>query len=255
MADTTTNPDTPAASKEQAEQYREAAAASAETAQRHTDEGNYTQAGEALDKAQEQAQKADDADNPDKLREYIAKLEADNRKLKDENGDRRVKAKEVQEQSAEFKKKVAQLFGFESDDDPETMLKKARQEAADNAQRSAELQAELDRLREDAQLRQVVERAGGDQAFLVPFLRGQGLPEWGSDEWESKVTGLVKDTMERYQDARAVKAPRSSGNAQTPPNNSNGEKPVLGAEELKRLYDAGDYEAINEASREGRIAR
>ena len=52
-----------------------------------------------------------------------------------------------------------------------------------------------------------------------------------------------------------MKAPRSSGNAQTPPNNSNGEKPVLGAEELKRLYDAGDYEAINEASREGRIAR
>lgn len=254
MADTTNNAETPTSVKEAEDRLRDAAA-SAEAAQRHTNEGNYTQAGKALDKAQEQARKADDANNPDKLREYIAKLEADNRKLKDENGDRRVKAKEVQEQSAEFKKKVAQLFGFESDDDPETMLKKARQEAADNAQRSAELQAELDRLREDAQLRQVVERAGGDQAFLMPFLRGHDLPEWGSDEWESKVTGLVKDTMERYQDARAVKAPRSSGNAQTPPNNSNGEKPVLGAEELKRLYDAGDYEAINEAAREGRIAR
>ena len=147
MADSTNNAETPTSVKEAEDRLRDAAA-SAEAAQRHTDEGNYTQAGEALNKAQEQAQKADDADNPDKLREYIAKLEADNRKLKDENGDRRVKAKEVQEQSAEFKKKVAQLFGFESDDDPETMLKKARQEAADNAQRSAELQAELDRLRD-----------------------------------------------------------------------------------------------------------
>lgn len=190
----------------------------------------------------------------DKLRAQIARLEADNRKLKDENAGRRVTAKTVEEQNAKLRD-VARVLGLANDEeDPEELLKAAKQEAAENAKERDALQAKLDRLEEGEQLRNVVERAGGDPRFLVPYLRGVGLPEWGSDEWESKVTELVKHTMERFQDARATRAPRSSGNAPTP-SGSNEEKPILGPEELQRLYAAGDYDTITQAAQEGRISR
>ena len=221
------------------------AAEQADKAQEHAEDGNYQKAGAALDDAQDKFKAAESNHDVDKLQEQIKRLEADNRKLKDENGDRRVTAKKVEEQNATLKK-VAQLLGYESDDDdPEKLLKAAKQEASERAKERDELQAKLDRLEEDAQLRKVVERAGGNAEFVVPFLRGAGLPDWGSEDWESKVTQRVKETLERYTDARANRAPRSSGNAPTP---TPGGQNEVTREDLESLAANGEWDKINELS-------
>lgn len=194
---------------------------------------------------QQQQEPTPTNEGEDKLRAQIARLEADNRKLKDENAGRRVTAKTVEEQNAKLRD-VARVLGLANDEeDPEELLKAAKQEAAENAKERDALQAKLNRLEEGEQLRNVVERAGGDPRFLVPYLRGVGLPEWGSDEWESKVTELVGETMERYDNARVRTAPRSSGNAPTP---TGGGSDTVTREDLQRLAANGDWEEINKLS-------
>ena len=85
------------------------AADKAQQAQHDTEQGNYTQAGEHLGEAQ--ANEADEAVDLDALRKQLARYEAENRKLKNENGDRRVKAKQAEEQAATLKK-LAQVLGL-----------------------------------------------------------------------------------------------------------------------------------------------
>ncbi|OFT81259.1 hypothetical protein [Corynebacterium sp. HMSC29G08] len=111
------------------------AADKAQQAQHDTEQGNYTQAGEHLGEAQ--ANEADEAVDLDALRKQLARYEAENRKLKDENGDRRVKAKQAEEQAATLKRKLAQVLGFEpSDEDPGKKSSRPSRQRR-NARRSA----------------------------------------------------------------------------------------------------------------------
>lgn len=235
MADTT---------NDTATQAHDEAADTAAEARTLADNGHYAQAGEKLEQAEAKLAEARDAQDVDKLRETIARLEADNRKLKDENGERRVAAKKATEQ-AETLRKVAQALGLEpSDDDPEVQLREAKQAADQRAKERDELQAELNRLRADARLRTLADKAGADADMLVPLLRGLGeVPEWGADDWDSKATQIIADTIERYPNVRGVQAPRSSGNAPTP---TNSHEQKLTREDLQRLAAEGKFEEINQ---------
>ena len=231
----------------------EQAADKAQQAQHDTEQGNYTQAGEALDEAQAKADQANH--DSDELLKRIARLEADNRKLKDENGDRRVKAKEAKEEADARLKKVLQALGVESsDDDPEEQIKRAKQAAQEREAERDTLQAELDQMREDNMLRKLAKENGADPDLLVPFLRGSGnLPQWGSDEWDSKAGELVTNTLNSFPQFKAGGvAPRTSGTP-APTNNDDGR--ILTADDLDRLYAQGKFEEINKAVKEGRISR
>ena len=230
------------------------AADKAQQAQQNTEQGDYTQAGEHLDEAQAKANEADEATDLDALRKQLARYEAENRKLKDENGDRRVKAKQAEEQAATLKK-LAQVLGFEpSDDDPEEQIKQAKQAAQEREAERDKLQAELDRMREDNTLRKLAKENGADPDLLVPYLRGSGdLPEWGTDEWDSKAGELVKNTLNSFPQFKAGgTAPRTSGTP-APTNNDDGQ--ILTADDLNRLYTQGKFAEINKAVKEGRIRR
>lgn len=238
--------DNAASAQEQAQQHHNAAAASAEAAQTAADNGNFKEAGQQVEKAEESLAKARDQFNVDHLQEQIKRLEADNRKLKDENGERRVTAKKVDEQNAKLRK-VAQLLGFESDDDdPEHLLEVAKKEAAERAKERDELQAKLNRLEEDSQLRKVVENAGGSPDIVVPYLRGSGdLPTWGEEGWQEKAAQLAQTTLERNPQLRANHAPRTSGNAPTP---TKGEHDEPTREDYQRLAAEGKWDEINKLS-------
>lgn len=229
------------------------AADKAQQAEQDTEQGNYAQAGEHLDEAQAKADQANR--DSDELLKRIARLEADNRKLKDENGDRRIKAKQAEEQ-ADTLKKLAQVLGFEpSDDDPEEQIKQARQAAQEREKERDTLQAELDQMREDNTLRKLAKENGADPDLLVPFLRGSGnLPKWGSDEWDSKAGELVTNTLNSFPQFKAGgTAPRTSG---TPaPTNNNEDGQILTADDLNRLYVQGKFEEINKAVKEGRVRK
>lgn len=231
------------------------AADKAQQAQQDTEQGNYTQAGERLDEAQAKANEADEATDLDALRKQLARYEAENRKLKDENGDRRVKAKQAQEEADARLKKVLQALGVEpSDNDPEEQIKQAKQAAQEREAERDKLQAELDRMREDNTLRKLAKEKGADPDLLVPYLRGSGdLPTWGSDEWDSKAAELVNNTLKIFPQFKAGgTAPRTSGTP-APTNNSDGQ--ILTADDLNRLYAQGKFEEINKAVKEGRISR
>lgn len=231
------------------------AADKAQQAQQDTEQGNYTQAGERLDEAQAKANEADEATDLDALRKQLARYEAENRKLKDENGDRRVKAKQAQEEADARLKKVLQALGVEpSDNDPEEQIKQAKQAAQEREAERDKLQAELDRMREDNTLRKLAKENGADPDLLVPYLRGSGdLPTWGSDEWDSKAAELVNNTLKIFPQFKAGgTAPRTSGTP-APTNNSDGQ--ILTADDLNRLYAQGKFEEINKAVKEGRISR
>ena len=228
------------------------AADKAQQAEQDTEQGNYAQAGEHLEEAQAKADQANR--DSDELLKRIARLEADNRKLKDENGDRRIKAKQAEEQ-ADTLKKLAQVLGFEpSDDDPEEQIKQARQAAQEREKERDTLQAELDQMREDNTLRKLAKENGADPDLLVPFLRGSGnLPKWGSDEWDSKAGELVTNTLNSFPQFKAGgTAPRTSGTP-APTNNDDGQ--ILTADDLNRLYAQGKFEEINKAVKEGRVRK
>lgn len=222
----------------------QAAADKAQQAQHDTEQGDYAQAGENLQQAEHDLQQArDNAPSMEELQKQLARYEAENRKLKDENGDRRVKAKQAEEQAATLKK-LAQVLGFEpSDDDPEEQIKQAKQAAQEREAERDKLQAELNRMREDTTLRKLAKDNGADPDMLVPYLRGSGnLPGWGSDEWDSKAGELVTDTLNQFPQMRAGNAPRTSGNTPSPTRN---DATRVTREDLKELAAKGDWETIN----------
>lgn len=236
------------------------AADKAEEAQHHADNGDYTQAGEALDAAQAKADEYDKATDLDTVQKRLAEAQRDlekarneNRKLKDENGERRVKAKQAEEQQAAQLKKVLQVLGIEpEEDDPEQQIKAAQKVAEERARERDELQAELDRMRATDRLRTLTAKHGGDADKLVPYLRGTGeLPQWGDDEWDSKVGQLITDTLTRYPEFGRSTHARTSGNQPNPTRNNDG--PTLSVEDITRMTEAGEYEEVNKAVREGRV--
>lgn len=224
------------------------AADKAQEAQQAADNGDYTQAGEALDQAQAKADEYDKATDNDELLKRIARLDAENRKLKDENGDRRVKAKEAKEEADARLKKVLQALGVEpSDDDPEEQIKQAKQAAAERERERDELQNQLNQLREGEQLRHLAKQAGADPDLLVPYLRGSGqLPAWGDDEWEGKATRIVTDTLNTFPQFKpGGTAPRTSGNTTGPTRNDDH---LITADELKSMT-AEEIYAANKAGK------
>lgn len=226
----------------------QAAADKAQQAQHDTEQGNYAQAGENLQQAENDLQQArDTTPSMEELQKQLARYEAENRKLKDENGDRRVKAKQAEEQAATLKK-LAQVLGFEpSDDDPEEQIKQAKQAAQEREAERDKLQAELNRMREDTTLRKLAKDNGADPDMLVPYLRGSGnLPEWGSDDWGGKAAQLVTDTLNSFPQLRAGNAPRTSGNTPSPTRNDDH---LITAEELKNM----SAEDIYAATKQGKL--
>lgn len=208
--------------------------------------------GEAEDKLnQAHADGADDA-KLQELQRLVDRLEADNRKLKNESAERRITAKETADKNEQLRK-VAQVLGLEkADDDPENLLKEAQKRAEETQREADELRNKLNRLEEGEKLRGMVRSAGGDPEVLVPYLRGAGvLPEWGADDYEAQAAQVVKETLERHPAFVAGKVPHSSGQAPTPvKTNSEG---TLTTEDIQRLVDSGDYEAVNKAVAENRI--
>lgn len=238
MADETTTP----------ADLAQAAADKAQQAQHDTEQGNYTQAGENLQQAEHDLQQArDNAPSMEELQKQLARYEAENRKLKDENGDRRVKAKQAEEQAATLKK-LAQVLGFEpSDDDPEEQIKQAKQAAQEREAERDKLQTELDRMREDTTLRKLAKDNGADPDMLVPYLRGSGnLPEWGDDEWDSKAAELVANTLKTFPQMRGNNVSHTSGNTPSP---TRDDDHLITAEELKTM----SAEDIYAATKQGKL--
>lgn len=192
----------------------------------------------------EQPETTTNSGEVDELRKQLARYEAENRKLKNENGDRRVKAKEA-EQQAETIRKIAQALGFEpSDEDPEAQIKQAKHMAEQSAQERDKLQAELNRMREDAALRRLAEEHGAEPKLLAAFLRDSGdLPQWGDDAWDSKAAELVASTLKAFPQIRAGGVPRTSGNAPSPTQNN---EHVITAEELAEMTSDQIYQAASQ---------
>lgn len=217
---------------------------------------NATNAAESnLAKAQQelnQARQDNDADKTENLLREIDRLRADNRKLKDESAERRVTAKETQEQNEKLRK-VAQALGLETEDeDPEALLKAAREQADEKQREADKLRAELNRMREQDELRRIARENGADPEVIVPYLVGTGsLPQWGDDDYTDKAVQLVQNTMERHPAFSGSKVPRSSGQAPTPTKRNNDEK--LTRDDIDRLVAQGDYAAVNRAVEEGRV--
>lgn len=217
---------------------------------------NATNAAESnLAKAQQelnQARQDNDADKTESLLREIDRLRADNRKLKDESAERRVTAKETQEQNEKLRK-VAQALGLETEDeDPEALLKAAREQADEKQREADKLRAELNRMREQDELRRIARENGADPEVIVPYLVGTGsLPQWGDDDYTDKAVQLVQNTMERHPAFSGSKVSRSSGQAPTPTKYNNDEK--LSRDDIDRLVAQGDYAAVNRAVEEGRV--
>lgn len=179
----------------------------------------------------------------EELRKQLARMEAENRKLKDENGARRVKAKEA-EQQAETLRKVAQALGLEpTDDDPEQQIKRAQETAKERETERDRLQAELDQLREETALRKLAKENGADPDLLVPYLRGTGqLPKWGNDEWSGKADELVTSILTTFPQMKRGSTPHTSGNTNGPTRNNPKE---ITRDDIKELAAKGDWAAIN----------
>ena len=83
--------------------------------------------------------------------------------------------------------------------------------------------------------------------MLVPYLRGAGdLPQWGTDEWDSKAAELVANTLNTFPQMRNSTVPRTSGNTPNPTRNDNHR---ITAEELETMSS----EEIYEAAKQGKI--
>lgn len=211
-------------------------------------QANIGQAQQALN----QARQDNDADKTESLLREVERLRADNRKLKDESAERRVTAKETQEQNEKLRK-VAQALGLETEDeDPEALLKAAREQADEKQREADKLRAELNRMLEQDELRRIARENGADPEVIVPFLVGTGsLPQWGDDDYTDKAVQLVQGTMERHPAFSGTKVPRSSGQAPTPTKRNTDEK--LTRDDIERLVARGDYAAVNKAVAEGRV--
>lgn len=215
-------------------------------------------AGEAQDKLSQAEDNLEEAkrDNRDddlaKYKRELDRLRSDNRKLKDEAAERRVTAKQAQEQNEQLRK-VAQALGLETqDEDPEALLKTAREQAEENKREADKLRAELDRMRETDELRRIAREQGADPELVVPFLVGSGqLPKWGEDDYSDQTTELVKATLERHPAFSGHKVPHSSGQAPTPVKRDGEAK--LTQEDIQRLVAQGDYKAVNDAVASGRL--
>lgn len=191
-------------------------------------------------------------DDAEKYKRELERLRADNRKLKNEAAERRVTAKQAQEQNEQLRK-VAQALGLETqDDDPEVLLKTAREQAEENKREADKLRAELDRMRESDELRRIAREAGADPEVMVPFLVGSGtLPKWGEDDYTTQAVDLVKSALERHPAFGVHKVPQSSGQAPTPVKRDGEAR--LSQDDIQRLVAQGDYQAVNEAVAAGRV--
>lgn len=188
----------------------------------------------------------------EKYKREVERLRADNRKLKNEAAERRVTAKQAQEQNEQLRK-VAQALGLETqDDDPEVLLKTAREQAEENKREADKLRAELDRMRESDELRRIAREAGADPEVMVPFLVGSGtLPKWGEDDYTTQAVEVVKSALERHPAFGVHKVPQSSGQAPTPVKRDGEAR--LSQDDIQRLVAQGDYQAVNDAVAAGRV--
>lgn len=116
--------------------------------------------------------------------------------------------------------------------------------AEQSAQERDKLQAELNRMREDAALRRLAEKHGAEPKLLAAFLRDSGdLPQWGDDAWDSKAAELVASTLKAFPQIRAGGVPRTSGNAPSPTQNNDH---VITAEELAEMTSDQIYKAASQ---------
>lgn len=120
--------------------------------------------------------------------------------------------------------------------------------------RAEQAEAKARALEVTSDLRDKASEAGLNSRLLVPLLKGEGKldnldPE--ADDYTSQVEAVIAEAQETYPELKAQVAPRSSGQAPTPTDNSDNK---LSPDDLARLYAEGKWDEINKAVSEGRIA-
>lgn len=193
-------------------------------------------------------------------REYVEKI-------RKEAASHRTKAKEYEDAVAaaqaekdDLINKIGKAFGFVKDDETEQADAGALVEQV-TAERDT-LQQELKSLRQENALSKALnsvtidgQPVQVDPTLTLAVVKGNGALndlDPGSDDYASQVEQIVSETVKAHPQLRAQVAPRSSGTAPTPTDNTDGKK--LTADDLTRLSQEGKWDEINKAAAEGRIA-
>ena len=187
--------------------------------------------------------------------------------LRNEAAANRTKAKEheaavaaAQAEKDDLINKIGKAFGFVKDEDDQQADASALVEQV-TAERDT-LQQELRSLRQENALSKALnsvqidgQPVQVDPTLTLAVIKGNGSLndlDPGSDDYASQVEQIVSETVKAHPQLRAQVAPRSSGTAPTPTDNTDGKK--LTADDLNRLSQEGKWDEINKAAAEGRIA-
>ena len=176
-------------------------------------------------------------------------------KLRKGEAAQRTRAKELEAELAKtqerfntFEQEIKKLFGNgEEEQTPEQLIQAANERAEQAAK-------ELRTLKTERAIQDAATTHKADTTVLLPLLRGLGAFDAldpTADDYTSQVETLVAETVEKFPQVKTTKVPASSGNAPTPtPHEST---KYLNEEDLLRMQDAGEYEAINKAFAAGRF--
>ena len=185
--------------------------------------------------------------------------------LRNENASHRTKAKDLEGSLAaaeaeknELIQKIGRAFGFVEDEDDKQADAQAIVEQV--TKERDEYHSELRKLREENALSRAMgnvkvdgQTIQVDPDLTLAVIKGNGALadlDPTDEDYVAQVARVVSETVAAHPQLRAQAAPRSSGNAPTPPNNSGG---TLSEEDLIRMQNAGEYEEINQAFAEGRF--
>lgn len=186
--------------------------------------------------------------------------------LRNEAAANRKRAKEheaavaaAQAEKDELINKIGKAFGFVKDEDDQQADASALVEQV-TAERDT-LQQELRSLRQENALSRALNsvQVDGQPVQVDPTLTLEVVKGTGAlddldptdDDYSAQVVEKVTAVVKERPQLRAQAAPRSSGNAPTPTNNSDSK---LTQDDLARLYAEGKWDEINKAVSEGRIA-
>lgn len=169
-------------------------------------------------------------------------------KLRKESASYRERAKEKEGELNSFLEKLKGLTGGgEEEQTPEQLIQAANERAEQAAK-------ELQTLKTERAIQDAAGKHNADTTVLLPLLRGLGAFDAldpTADDYTSQVETLVAETVEKFPQVKTSRVPASSGNAPTPtPHEST---KYLNEDDLLRMQEAGEHEAINKAFAAGRF--
>lgn len=181
-------------------------------------------------------------------RSYVEKLRRGEAAHRTRSKELEAELAETQERFSMFEREIKKLFGNDEEEQTPEQLIQAANERAEQAAK------ELRTLKTERAIQDAAKEHGADTKVLLPLLRGLGAFDAldpTADDCTSQVETLVAETVEKFPQVRTTKVPASSGNAPTPtPHEST---KYLNEEDLLRMQEAGEYEAINKAFAAGRF--